>query len=223
MVLLLLLAVLTACSAIPQDLSNKVFTFPQESNTAHVRLTTSRQNLRAVTVCLRSFTDLKRDYSLFSLATPSVFNDFLIFKKAARDEFHLYARDKLASVFGQDYKLNTWHSVCSTWDATSGLIQLWLDGKPSSRKFVSSGSNINGPIIMVLGQEQDSHGGGFVIEQSFVGMLSNVHMWDYTLLPCEIKSYAEQLNFTPGNVLNWEALDFQIKGRVLIEDDPNIC
>ncbi|XP_008275287.1 serum amyloid P-component-like [Stegastes partitus] len=223
MVLLLLLAVLTACSAIPQDLSNKMFTFPQESNTAHVRLTTSRQNLRAVTVCLRSFTDLERGHSLFSLATPSVFNDLMIFKTAVIDQFSLYIRDAFASVRGQDYKLNTWHSLCVTWDATSGLIQLWLDGKHSSRKFISSGSNINGPIIIVLGQDQDSHGGTFVRGESFVGMMSGVHMWDYTLTPCEIKSYSEQLAFTPGNVLNWGALEFQIIGRVLIEDDPNMC
>ncbi|XP_008304190.1 C-reactive protein-like [Stegastes partitus] len=223
MVALLLLVVLTACSAIPQDLSNKMFTFPQETNSSHVKLTTSRQNLGAVTVCLRFFTDLKRDYSLFSLATPSASNDFLIYKTAVGDEFNVWARNAFATVVGQDYKLNTWHSVCSTWDATSGLMQLWLDGKPSSRKFVSSGSNINGPIIIVLGQEQDSDGGGFDIKQSFVGMMSNVHMWDYTLLPCEIKNYAEQLSFTPGNVLNWEELDFQIIGRVLIEDDLNVC
>ncbi|XP_035528322.1 C-reactive protein-like [Morone saxatilis] len=154
MALLLLLAMLTVCAAVPQDLSGKMFTFPQQTNTAHVRLTTTRQNLRAVTVCLRSITDLRRTHSLFSLATPSAFNDFLIFKTAPSDEFHLYVRDKSVPFVGNDYKINTWHSVCSTWDSTSGVVQLWLDGKPSIRKFVSSGSNINGPIIIVLGQVQ---------------------------------------------------------------------
>ncbi|XP_008275286.1 C-reactive protein-like [Stegastes partitus] len=223
MELLLLLAMVTACAAAPQDLTDKMFTFPQESNTDYVRLTTSRQNLGAVTACLRSFTDLRRDHSLFSLATPSAANDFLFFKMAAADEFHLWARDKQTSVVGQDYRLNTWHSICSTWDATTGLMQLWLDGKPSSRKFVSSGSNINGPIIIVLGQDQDSYGGGLDTKQSFVGMMSDVHMWDYALPPCEIKSYANHLTFTPGNVLNWKALEFQIIGRVLIEDNVSTC
>ena len=36
-----------------KDLLGKMFTFPQQTSTAHVRLTTSRQNLNAVTVCLR--------------------------------------------------------------------------------------------------------------------------------------------------------------------------
>ncbi|XP_051261825.1 C-reactive protein [Dicentrarchus labrax] len=223
MALLLLLAMLTVCAAVPQDLTGKMFTFPQQTNTAHVRLTTTRQNLRAVTVCLRSFTDLRRTHSLFSLATPSAFNDFLIFKNAPSDEFGLYVRDKHVTFVGNNYKINTWHSVCSTWDSTSGVVQLWLDGKPSIRKFVSSGSNINGPIIIVLGQEQDTHGGGFDAAQSFVGMMSDVHMWDYTLNPYEIQKYAEHLNYTPGNVLNWGRLEFQTINRVLIEDRQKTC
>ncbi|GAA6227079.1 C-reactive protein-like [Lates japonicus] len=200
-----------------------MFTFPQQTSTAHVRLTTSKQDFSAVTVCLRFFTDLRRDHSLFSLATPSNDNDFLIFKSGANDEIALYIRGNHAGFGGQEYKLNMWHSICSTWDSASGVAQLWLDGKPSSRKFFSSGSNIRGPIIMVLGQEQDSHGGAFDINQSLVGMTSDVHMWDYVLSPCEIHNYMDELNFTPGNVLNWRMLDFQIVGRVLIEDQQKIC
>ncbi|XP_049438836.1 mucosal pentraxin-like [Epinephelus fuscoguttatus] len=218
MALLLLLVMLTACAALPQDLSGKMFTFPQQSISAQVRLTTSRQYLRDVTVCLRYFTDLRRDYSLFSLATPSASNEFLIFKTGASDRIDLYIRNSAADFVGQDNNLNTWHSVCATWDSASGLGQLWLDGKPSSRKFISSGSDISGPIIIVLGQEQDSHGGGFDINQSFVGMLSDVHMWDYTLSPCMIKRYMDKLNFTAGNLLNWGKLEFQTVGRVLIEN-----
>ncbi|XP_071325755.1 serum amyloid P-component-like [Trachinotus anak] len=222
MELLLLLAMLTACAAIPQDLSGKMFTFPQETSTAHVRLTTSRQVFSAVTVCYRSFTDLKRDHVLFSLATPSAINDFMIYN-VVDNEINLYVRNQLANFVGLDKKPNTWHSICSTWDSASGLGQMWLDGKPSSRKFISSGSNINGPIIIVLGQDQDSHGGGFDSKQSFVGMMSDVHMWDKVLSPCEIQNYMDDLNFTSGNVLNWGELSFQIMGKVLIEDKQNIC
>ncbi|GLD63607.1 C-reactive protein-like protein [Lates japonicus] len=387
----LLLVMVTVCAAVPQDLSGKVFTFPQETNTAHVRLTTSRQDFSAVTVCHRSFTDLKRDHalfslstpshqndiliyweetnkqmkphirdrqigyggwdykpytwhsvcttwdsasglvqlwfdgqpstrrfinsgsniggspiiilaqdqdshgdlrrdhSLFSLATPSNDNDFLIFKSGANDEIALYIRGNHAGFGGQEYKLNMWHSICSTWDSASGVAQLWLDGKPSSRKFFSSGSNIRGPIIMVLGQEQDSHGGafdinqslvgmtsdvhilkdgifaaygdvdsmcckssrsvrfissgsnitgspvivlgqeqdslggGFDIKQSFIGMMTDVHMWDYVLSSCEIHNYVDELNFTPGNVLNWRALGFRTTGKVLVENQLIAC
>ncbi|GAA6227077.1 C-reactive protein-like isoform X1 [Lates japonicus] len=116
-----------------------------------------------------------------------------------------------------------WHSICTTWDSASGLVQLWFDGQPSIRKFITSRSNIRGSLIIILGQEQDSHGGGFDIKQSFVGMMTDVHMWDYVLSPCEIHNYVDELNFTPGNVLNWRALGFQIIDRVLIEDKFKTC
>ena len=72
-------------------------------------------------------------------------------------------------------------------------------------------------------QEQDSHGGGFDINQCFVGMLSDVHMWDHALTPCEIQDYTDHFNITPGNVLNWKALSFQTIGNVLIEEKQGSC
>ena len=100
----------------------------------------------------RSFTDLDRSHILFSLSTPSAANDFLVFK-ASSTAIHLYARNKKTIVEPGDYKLNTWHSICSTWDSTSGLVQLWFDGQPLIRKFISSGTrNIQGHAIIFLGQ-----------------------------------------------------------------------
>ncbi|XP_018545093.1 C-reactive protein [Lates calcarifer] len=223
MMFLLVLIMLTACAASPQDLSNKMFTFPQQTNRAHVRLNTTMQDFSAVTVCHRSFTDLKRDHGLFSLATPSNQNEFLIFWDDTHKEMEPHIRNGKAEYGGWDYKPNMWHSICTTWDSASGLVQLWFDGQPSIRKFITSGSNIRGSLIIILGQEQDSHGGGFDIKQSFVGMMTDVHMWDYVLSPCEIHNYVDELNFTPGNVLNWRALDFQIVDRVLIEDKFKTC
>ncbi|CAJ1069187.1 C-reactive protein-like [Xyrichtys novacula] len=184
MALLLLLVMLTACAALPQDMSGKMFTFPQESKTAYVRLTTPRQSLSAVTLCLRTFTDLDRGHAPFSLATPGVANAFVIFGSAKDNEVTMSVRNKEVRFRELGYKTNTWHSFCSTWDSGSGVGQIWLDGKPSSRKYINSGSNITGLINIVLGQDQDEHGGRFNAKQSFVGMMSDVHMWDYTLSPC---------------------------------------
>ncbi|GLD63609.1 C-reactive protein-like protein [Lates japonicus] len=200
MMFLLALTMLAACAASPQDLSGKMFTFPQETNRAHVRLNTTMQDFSSVTVCHRSFTDLRRSHGLFSLATPSSNNEFLIFWSEANKEMQPHIKEG---------KFRIW--------------RLWFDGQPSIRKFITSRSNIRGSLIIILGQEQDSHGGGFDIKQSFVGMMTDVHMWDYVLSPCEIHNYVDELNFTPGNVLNWRALGFQIIDRVLIEDKFKTC
>ncbi|KAM3873516.1 LOW QUALITY PROTEIN: jeltraxin-like [Diretmus argenteus] len=194
-----------------------MFTFPQETNTAHVRLNTPMEDFSAVTVCLRFFTDLVRDHTLFSLATPSTSNDFLIFPlKQSNSMIELSVRNQGLNFGGQEIKLNTWNSLCATWESESGLGQLWLNGQSSSRKFISSGSNIAGRPIITLGQDQDSYGGGFDASQSFTGMITDVHMWNYVLPPRDIRRYKD-LNITPGNVLNWRALYFQITGRVLLE------
>ncbi|XP_059195315.1 C-reactive protein-like [Centropristis striata] len=219
----LLLVMLTSCAASPQDLSGKMFTFPEKNNTARVELMTPRDNFTAVTVCLRFFTDAKRDHALFSLATPSKANDFTIFRHAPKDAIDVFVGHSYVEYTEHEYKLNMWHSLCSTWDSESGMVQLWFDGQPSIRKFINAGSNIQGRTIIILGQEQDSHGGGFDLNQAFVGMLSDVHMWDFTLPSCEIQKYMEELNFRPGNVLNWSALEFQIESRVLLENKEMIC
>ncbi|KAK7886377.1 hypothetical protein WMY93_025998 [Mugilogobius chulae] len=200
----------------------KMLVFPQATNSAHVRLTTSRQNLGAVTVCMRYLTDLTRAFSFFSLATPSYQNDFLLFKNPARDEISLSVRNADIIFKGQDFQSNRWQSICGTRDAASGLVQLWVDGKPSAMK-LGTYSNITGPMIIVLGQEQDSHGGAFDINQSFVGMITDVHMWDYILCPHHIDNYNQKFNFPTGNVLNWNSVEFQITGRVLIQKDQNQC
>ncbi|KAM9852233.1 C-reactive protein-like [Aulostomus maculatus] len=223
MTLFLPLVMLTAGVAGITDLSGKMFTFPQNTDVAHVRLFTSKQDFGEVTVCLRSFTERGRNHGFFSLATPSAANDFLIIWSETKQEFKPNVRDVRADFGREDYESNVWHSICLTWDSTSGLTQLWLDGKPSPRKYTSSGSNITGNPIILLGQDQDSYGGGFSTDQSFVGMMSDVHMWDYVLSPCEIQNYMNDLNVTPGNVLNWRALDFQIVDRVLLENKQQTC
>uniref|UniRef100_A0A8C9VRD8 Pentraxin (PTX) domain-containing protein n=1 Tax=Scleropages formosus TaxID=113540 RepID=A0A8C9VRD8_SCLFO len=50
------------------DLSGKVFTFPMESDQVHVKLIPNmNKSLHTATVCLRFFSDLHRDQSIFSL------------------------------------------------------------------------------------------------------------------------------------------------------------
>ncbi|CAJ1062151.1 C-reactive protein-like [Xyrichtys novacula] len=223
MELLLLLTILTSCAAAPQDMSGQMFTFPQQTKSSYVRLMTSMRDLSAITVCHRSFTDLKRDHSIFSLATPSNINAFLIFWDAANKEMEAHVKDTKAEFAGLDYKPNMWHSICTTWESSTGLTQLWFNGRPTIRKTTSSGSSISGTFIIVLGQEQDAHGGGFDVNQCMIGMMSDVHIWDHALSACEIHKYTDDLNFTPGNVINWRSLDFQTFDRVVVEKEEMTC
>ncbi|XP_075139581.1 C-reactive protein-like [Leptodactylus fuscus] len=198
-----------------QDLGNKVFLFPEETNTAHVilkpQLTTP---LRMASVCLRSYTDLSRNYSLFSLALPEPkkSNAFLILSKPSSCSIYIN---------GIAYNIKTepddldWRHTCVTWDSATGIIQLWVNGKLYPRKEAKKGFTINTKISITLGQEQDSFGGGFDLNQCFVGELSDVHMWDYVLTPGDIQKVIT--NDKTGNIINWRSLHFEMKGNVLIQ------
>ena len=85
---------------------------------------------------------------------------------------------------------------------------------------VNAPSNIDSPPCL---QEQDRMGGDFDADQSFVGMMSDVHMWNYVLSPCEIQRFMDDVNFSPGNVLNWRALDFETVGKVVLEGNQKGC
>lgn len=108
----------------------------------------------------RSFTDLKRDYSLFSMATPTNSNEFLIFYDYTNKEIEPHVKNDKIEYGGLDYKPNTWYSICTTWDSSSGLVQLWFNGQPLTRKYLNSESIMTGRLTIILGQVHkitDSH------------------------------------------------------------------
>lgn len=111
--------------------------------------------------------------------------------------------------------------MCATWSSDNGVAQLWVDGKPTIKRFIKA-EPITGAPITILGQEQDSYGGGFDANQSFIGMIMKVHMWDHVLPTSEIKRYMDGRHFTPGNVFNWGALDYEITGQVLLDEEPEV-
>nr|XP_057940113.1 C-reactive protein-like [Doryrhamphus excisus] len=217
--LFLVMVMLASCGAAPTDLSGKMFVFPKETKTDHVKLLTSKSSLDAVTVCLRFFTDLTRSYALFSLATPAHSNDFLLFKMNTDDVISMEARDSSTRFLSLSFPPNSWHSMCATWNSQNGVAQLWVDGKQTVKRFIHSGQPISGEFFPILGQEQDAYGGGFDATQSFIGMISRLHVWDYVLSAAEIRRYVEDANFSPGNVFNWRALDYEIVGSVLVEEE----
>lgn len=225
MKLLICLVMLVWNAAAVQDMTDKMFTFSWRSNDCFVKLRTAQTNFNAVTLCHRSFTDLQRSHSFFSLTTTD-FNSFgfQTFYNHDTRQIGVWVKGVRADFGSFDYSPNKWHSICSTWDSSSGVVQLWVDGQPLSKKYTAE-FPITGQTKIVLGQEQSKHDDliGFISTMSFRGMMTDVHMWDYILSACEIHSYMAEQSFPPGNVVNWAALDFQTKGLRLIVDDKQTC
>ncbi|XP_006742024.1 C-reactive protein [Leptonychotes weddellii] len=198
------------------DTYRKAFVFPRESDTSFVTLFAPVQKpLSAFTMCLQAYTALSRPYSLFSYATRAQHNEILLF----REKFGLYS----VSVGGSDIYFKvpetfyTPRHFCVTWESSTGITELWVDGKPMVRMSLKKGYSVGAGASIILGQEQDSFGGGFDTNQSLVGDIGDVNMWDYVLSPHDISTVHAGGVFSP-NFLNWQNLNYSTRGEVFLKN-----
>ncbi|XP_071971223.1 C-reactive protein-like isoform X2 [Engystomops pustulosus] len=206
---LFLVVLLSGCFA----LEGKTIIFPRETATDNVILKhTVSKPLTQLTVCLRSFTELTRNYALFSLATPGTGKDntFLIFPTSP-NTVSIYVNQE-EFIFKVDPAALDWRHTCVAWDYETGLLQLNIDGKSYPRKVTKKGSPIGTEMSVILGQEQDTFGGGFETAQSFIGEIREVHVWDWVLPPDAMKSFSHGYWFPHGNIFSWKDGTYEIKG-----------
>ncbi|KAG6923324.1 amyloid P component, serum [Chelydra serpentina] len=176
------------------------------------------QPLRNVTVCLRFGCDLTRAYSLFSYATKAKDNDFLLYKPKP-GELSLYVGGELVT-FKVPARTGTsagWEHVCASWESATGIAELWVNGSPLPRRGLKKGYAVGAQGVLVLGQEQDTPGGGFDINQSFVGEITDVSMWDTLLSPEEVSLTMNNGKVLPHLILDWTTLSYEIKDYVIIK------
>lgn len=105
-----------------------------------------------------------------------------------------------------------WHHICVSWENKLGSWKLYKDGfVASSGIWFQAGRVIRSGGSLTLAQEQDSLGGSFEKHQGFIGMLTNVNVWNYVLSTAHIKQMSKVcLPGREGNVYKWS--DF-IHGR----------
>ncbi|XP_049661659.1 serum amyloid P-component-like [Accipiter gentilis] len=197
------------------DLLDNVFMFPQEIKDSHVLVRAKpEQLLQSFTVCLRSYTDLTRPYSLFSCATKAQDNEILLLKPKP-GEYQLYVGGKFVS-FSIPKNIAVSEHVCTSWESTAGIMGFWFNGKPWPHKGLQKGYTVGAEAAIVLGQEQDAFGGGFDAQQSFVGEMSVVYMWDMGI---STSGVMEAMNNRPDKALifGWRNFPYQIVGKVYLK------
>nr|UNO86015.1 C-reactive protein [Macaca mulatta] len=199
------------------DMSMKAFVFPKESDNSYVTLKARlTKPLKAFTVCLHFYTELSstRGYSIFSYATKRRNNEILIsWSKDIGYSFTVGGSEILFEV--PEVTVAPVH-ICTSWESASGIVEFWVDGKPRARKSLKRGYTVGEDASIILGQEQDSFGGSFETQQSLVGDIGNVNMWDFVLSPDEISTVYRGGTFSPS-VLYWRALKYEVQGEVFIK------
>ena len=88
-----------------------------------------------------------------------------------------------------------------------------MNGTVAFSKDDMTGEHLPGGGYWVIGQDQDSVGGGFDAYQAFVGEVSEVHVWNRVLSSAEIKVISSSCSQDlVGNYVAYS--DFEIRGNV---------
>ncbi|XP_066019471.1 neuronal pentraxin-2-like [Pocillopora verrucosa] len=192
--------------------------FPQKGTTDYVIITRGMPNLSAVTVCLWIKTaDTGNEGTPLSYAVSGGSNELLLVDYRQPPMVVVFInnhRSGATSVSANDGK---WHHICLTWENTAGSWKLFRDGSvAASGKSLQRGYVIRANGSLVLGQEQDSKGGSFDANQSFIGEMTGVNIWDHVLKDQETARMSKSCLTGMGNVFQWREFKAHIKGSVKI-------
>eukprot|EP00294_Goniomonas_avonlea_P008221 CAMPEP_0114551600 /NCGR_PEP_ID=MMETSP0114-20121206/6691_1 /TAXON_ID=31324 /ORGANISM="Goniomonas sp, Strain m" /LENGTH=708 /DNA_ID=CAMNT_0001736447 /DNA_START=1 /DNA_END=2127 /DNA_ORIENTATION=- len=142
---------------------------------------------RAVTIMFWARTTQRNPGTVFSYATRHGDNELLV-----------YNTHKLALYVGQQARNlgfgisdGKWHHVAVTWQSSNGRWVSYLDGRrKSSGQGLRKGFKIRRGGSLVLGQEQDSHGGRFDKNQALKdGGLARLAVFERVLSARQIAQY----------------------------------
>ena len=110
-----------------------------------------------------------------------------------------------------------WHHHCFTWNNTNGEYKFYKDGKlEGQHDDFKKGYIIQSGGAMVLGQDQDSIGGGFDANQVLIGKLTELNMWDSVFSESDVAAQYENCSIPQGSVLTWSFFKDAVHGKVQV-------
>nr|XP_055037870.1 C-reactive protein-like [Misgurnus anguillicaudatus] len=109
--------------------------------------------------------------------------------------------------------------LCFTWSSSTGLTAAWMNGQRTIYQIYRKGHTIRPGGTVLLGQDPESFLGDFDTEQSFVGEITDVNLWDGVLTADEIKGLYSHSTVKVPNVINWVTAEFDKYGTVVVIQD----
>ncbi|XP_076871605.1 neuronal pentraxin-1-like [Brachyhypopomus gauderio] len=188
-------------------------TFPLRTNYMYAKVKRSLPEMYAFTLCLWIKSNASPGVGTpFSYAVPGQANE-LVLIEWGNNPMEILINDKVAKL---PFLINDgkWHHICITWTTRDGVWEAFQDGI-----LRGNGENLAPyhPIkphgVLVLGQEQDTLGGGFDATQAFVGELANFNVWDKKLSSADIYNLATcNSKAQSGNVMSWSETNIDVFG-----------
>ncbi|XP_003442532.1 pentraxin fusion protein-like [Oreochromis niloticus] len=206
--------ILFLITALAGSVPIKTLVFPTESCTSYVEMIPQKpMNLTAFTLCMRVATELsgQREIILFAYRTGN-YDELNVWRELdGRLSFYMAGNPVLFKV--PELRALQTH-LCVTWDSTSGLAALFLDGKRSLSKIYRKGHTVSPGGRVILGQDPDIYLGDFDKHQNFVGEICDVNIWDVVLPDSVIQGMFAGQREPRGNVFDWESTELRINGDV---------
>ncbi|KAL7887763.1 hypothetical protein AOLI_G00054840 [Acnodon oligacanthus] len=221
-VLVLLCVLLPLTCSGQSGLTDKGLFFPKPSANSFVKLTPLKPlNLEAFTLCMRLFVNPavvnqgSRETILFAYRTQD-HDELNVWQE--KGSISLYLRSSSEGAFYAVPLLSIFRTnLCVTWESSTGLTALWLDGRRSTLQVYRQNHKVQSGGAVILGQDPDDFTGKFDENQSFVGEISDVNMWDFVLTGDQIRNFSDRVWLGPApNVLNWNTMQYEMIGNVLV-------
>ncbi|KFV49199.1 Serum amyloid P-component, partial [Gavia stellata] len=197
------------------DLYRKVFVFRKDPSDAYVVVRAKlEQPLQNFTVCLRSYTDLTRPHSLFSYATKVQDNEILLFKPKP-GEYRLYVGGRFVTLCIPKSTTASEH-ICASWESSTSLVGFWFNGKPWPHKGLQRGYTVGRRRPLCWGRSRTPLRGSFDAQQSFMGEISSVYMWD---MGTSTSAMAVAMHNSPSEAptFGWRNFPYKMVGKVYLK------
>ncbi|XP_017272289.1 neuronal pentraxin-2 [Kryptolebias marmoratus] len=176
--------------------------FPARTNYMFALVKHSIPKLRAFTACLWLRPAGAGMGTPLSYAVPEQPNEVVLLQ-GLHTPAELLINDKVAQL-PLNLSRGSWQHICVSWTQKGGAWQAFQGGKLRGEGHgLAAGHHIRPGGMLVLGQEQDSLGGGFDSTQALVGELSQVGLWDRVLSSAQVASLARCGRVTQGIVAPW--------------------
>ncbi|MBL4613139.1 MAG: tandem-95 repeat protein, partial [Emcibacter sp.] len=124
--------------------------------------------------------------SLVSYAAPGSDNEFLLFAQPNGNlGVYINGQKHDMDVGSHDLFDGENHDLAVSWDSTTGELSVYVDGSLTDTATAQTGHPIQAGGTLILGQEQDSVGGGFDSTQEFSGTVHSFKIFSEAQNPAD--------------------------------------
>ncbi|KAM9392154.1 neuronal pentraxin receptor a [Pholidichthys leucotaenia] len=185
--------------------------FPTRTNYMYAVVKHAVPKLRSFTVCLWLRPAERGIGTPLSYAVPEQPNELALLQ-GLHTPTELLINDKVAQL-PLNLSRGSWQHICVSWTQKGGGWQAYQGGKLKGEGHgLAAGHHIRPGGVLILGQEQDSLGGGFDSSQALVGELSQVGLWDRALSSSQVASLSRCGRITQGSVAPWAENGVEVYG-----------